>query len=83
MLLYKGEDTLFTSLGASIEGMTQAAQFYNGLQTPGKRVAQIFLPYFFQMPLYSPPDNHPHTLPLPSDALTLLGFGLVEFVGML
>ena len=83
MLLYKGEDTLFTGLGASIEGMIQAAQFYNGLQTAGKRTTQIFLPYFFQMPLYPPPDNYPHTLALPSDALALLGFGLVEFVGML
>ena len=83
MLLYKGEDTLFTGHGASIEGMIQAAQFYNGLQAPSKRTTRIFLSYFFQMSLYSPPDNYPHTLPLPSDALTLLGFGLVEFVGVL
>lgn len=83
MLLYKGEDTLFTSLGAGIKGMIQAAQFYNRPEALSKRAAQIFLSYFFQMPLYPPPDNHPHTLPLPSDALALLGFGLVEFVGML
>ena len=82
MLLYKGKNTLFTGLGASIERMIQAAQFYNGLQTLGKRTTQIFLSYLFQMPLYSPPDNHPHTLPLPSNALALLGFGLVEFVGV-
>ena len=83
MLLYKGENTLFTGHGASIEGMIQTPQFYNGQEMLSKRAAQIFLSYFFQMSLYSPPDNHPHTLPLPSDALTLLGFGLVEFVGML
>lgn len=83
MLLYKGEDTLFTSLGASIEGMIQTPQLYNGLETLSKRTTQIFLSYLFQMPLYPPPDNYPHTLPLPSNALALLGFGLVEFVGVL
>ena len=83
MLLYKGEDTLFTSLGASIERMIQTPQFRYRPEALSKRAAQIFLSYFLQMPFYSSPDNYPHTLPLPSDALTLLGFGLVEFVGVL